>query len=293
MKGLEYFRQAIAIDPTFAEAYVGMADSYATLGLYAMLPPKDAFPAAKQAAKRALEINDGLAEAHASMGFIYFYYDWNAAEAVKEFQRALAENPNYAMAHSWYGENLAALGRFPEAAVEAQRAMEGDPLSLIIGSNAGWTYSLAGKGDKAIEILKKAIDIDPSFPRTHFRLGRAYEQKKSYDKAISELEQAVNLSPEDACYQGALGHVYAISGHPNEARRVLHELEGRIGQPYVPAYAIGLVYAGLGENDRAMGWLQRAFEDRSTSMAYLKLDPELSGLHSDPRFEALAQRINF
>jgi DNA-binding winged helix-turn-helix (wHTH) protein/TolB-like protein/Flp pilus assembly protein TadD len=293
MKGLEYFRQAIAIDPTFAEAYVGVADSYATLGLYAMLPPKDAFPAAKEAAKRALEINDGLAEAHASLGFIYFYYDWNAVDAVKEFQRALADNPNYAMAHSWYGENLAAMSRFQEAGVEAQRAMEEDPLSLIIGSNAGWTYSLAGKGDQAIEILKKAIEIDPSFPRTHFRLGRAYEQKKSYDLAISELVQAVNLSPEDACYQGALGHVYAISGHTNQARKVLHDLESRIGQPYVPAYAIALVYAGLGEKDRAISWLEKAFEDRSTSIAFLKLDPELIGLHSDPRFKELAQRINF
>jgi TolB-like protein/Tfp pilus assembly protein PilF len=292
-KGLEYFRQAIALDPTFAEAYVGIADSYATLGLYAMLPPKEAFPAAKEAAKRALEMDDGLAEAHASMGFIYFYYDWNAAEAVKEFQRSLAENPNYALAHSWYGENLAAMSRFQEASIEAQHAMEDDPLSLIIGSNAGWTYSLAGKGDLAIEILKKAIDIDPSFPRTHFRLGRAYEQKKSYDLAISELQQAVNLSPGDACYKGSLGHAYAISGHEIEARKVLQDLEGRLGQPYVPAYAIALVYAGLGENDRSIGWLERAFDDRSTSIAFLKLDPELSGLHSNPRFEQLAGRINF
>jgi len=293
IKGLEYFRQAIALDPTFAEAYVGIADSYATLGLYAMLPPKEAFPAAKEAAKRALEMDDGLAEAHASMGFIYFYYDWNAAEAVKEFQRSLAENPNYALAHSWYGENLAAMGRFQEASIEAQHAMEDDPLSLIIGSNAGWTYSLAGKGDQAIEILKKAIEIDPSFPRTHFRLGRAYEQKKSYDLAISELQQAVNLSPGDACYKGSLGHAYAVSGHGIEAHKVLQDLEGRLGQTYVPAYAIALVYAGLGENDRSIGWLERAFDDRSTSIAFLKLDPELSGLHSYPRFEQLARHINF
>lgn len=292
-KGLEYFRQAITLDPTFAEAYVGVADSYATLGLYAILPPKEAFPAAKEAAKRALEMDDGLAEAHASLGFIYFYYDWNAPDAVKEFQRALTENPNYAMAHSWYGENLAAMGRFQEAAAEAQRGLEDDPLSLIIGSNAGWTLSLAGRGDEAVEIMKKAIDIDPGFPRTHFRLGRAYEQKKSYDAAISELEQAVSLSGGDPCYKGSLGHAYAVSGHPNQAREVLQDLEERTGQPYVPAYAIALVYAGLGENDRAMSWLQRAFEDRSTSIAFLKLDPELSGLHSDPRFEQLVQRVGF
>ena len=292
-KGLEYFRQAIALDPTFAEGYVGVADSYATLGLYALLPPKEAFPAAKEAAKRALEMDDGLAEAHASLGFIHFYYDWNAAEAVKEFQRALVENPNYAMAHSWYGENLAAMGRFQESSAETQRAMEGDPLSLIIASNAGWTFSLAGRIDEAIEILKKAIDVDPNFPRTHFRLGRAYEQKKSYDLAILELERAVSLSPEDACYKGSLGHAYAVSGHVDKARKVLQELEARTGQPYVPAYAIALVHAGLGENDRAFSWLQRAFDDRSTPMAFLKWDPQLSGLHSDPRFAQLVQRISF
>ena len=292
-KGLEYFRQAITLDPTFAEAYVGVADSYATLGLYAVLPPKEAFPAAKEAAKRALEMDDGLAEAHATLGFINFYYDWSGVDAGNEFRRALADNPNYAMAHSWYGESLAAMGRYPEAIAEAQRALEDDPLSLIIGSNAGWTLSLAGKGDQAIEILKKAIEIDPTFPRTHFRLGRAYEQKKSYDLAISELEQAVSLSGGDTCYKGSLGHVYAISGKSDRAREVLQDLQGRSEQQYVPAFAIALVYAGLGDNDQAFNWLQRAYDDRSTAMVFLKLDPELGSLHSDPRFEQLSQRINF
>jgi TolB-like protein/DNA-binding winged helix-turn-helix (wHTH) protein/Flp pilus assembly protein TadD len=292
-KGLEYFRQAIILDPTFAEAYVGVADSYASLGLYAVLPPKEAFPAAKEAAKRALEMDDGLAEAHATMGFINFYYDWNRVDADNEFRRALADNPNYALAHSWYGESLAAMGRYQEANAEAQRALEDDPLSLIIGSNAGWTLSLAGRGDQAIEILKKAIDIDPRFPRTHFRLGRAYEQKKSYEMAIAELQQAVSLSEGDTCYKGSLGHVYAVSGNVNQARNVLQDLEGRGGQQYVPAYAIALVYAGLGDNDHAFTWLQKAYEDRSTSMIFLRLDPELSSLHSDPRFEKLSQQINF
>jgi DNA-binding winged helix-turn-helix (wHTH) protein/TolB-like protein len=292
-KGLEYFRQAIALDPAFVEGYVGVADSYATLGLYAVLPPKEAFPAAKEATKRALEMDDGLAEAHATMGFINFYYDWNGVDAGNEFRRALADNPNYAMAHSWYGESLVAMGRYPEAVAEAQRALEDDPLSLIIGSNAGWTLSLAGKGDRAIEILKKAIEIDPSFPRTHYGLGRAYEQKKSYEMAISELKQAVSLSGGDGCYKGSLGHVYAISGNTNEAREVLQDLEARTGKEHAPAYAIALVYAGLGDNDRAISWLQKAYEDRSTSIVFLTLDPELSNLHSDPRFEQLSRRVNF
>ena len=293
-KGLEYFRQAIALDPNFAEAYVGVADSYSTLGLYAVIPPKVAFPAAKAAAQRALEMDDGLAAAHASLGFIHFYYDWNGADATNEFHRALADNPNYAMAHSWYGESLAAMGQYPEAVVEAQRALEDDPLSLIIGSNAGWTFSLAGKGDQAISVLKKAIEIDPSFPRTHFRLGRAYEQKKSYDLAISELQQAVTLSGGDTCYKGSLGHAYAVSGNTEQARKIQQDLEaGSRGRDYVPAYAIALIYAGLGDNDHALSWLQKAYEDRSTAMAFLKLDPEFAGLHSDPRFEQLSRRVGF
>ncbi len=292
-KGLEYFRQAIAIDPSFADAYVGVADSYSMLGLYAILPPKEAFPAAKEAAKRALGMDDGLAAAHATLGFIHFYFDWNSSDAISEFRRALADNPNYAMAHSWYGENLAALGRFQEAAAEAQIALEDDPLSLIIGSNAGWTLSLAGKGDQAIEILKKAIEIDPSFPRTHYRLGRAYEQKKLYSMAISELQQAVNLSGGDSCYKGSLGHAYAVSGKADQARQVLQDLESRTRLAYTPAYAIALIYAGLGENDHSIKWLQRAFDDRSTSIAFLKLDPELTGLHGDPRFHRLLERFSF
>jgi DNA-binding winged helix-turn-helix (wHTH) protein/TolB-like protein len=292
-KGLEYFRQAIALDPTFTEAYVGVADTYATLGLYAIIPPTEAFPAAKAASRRALEMDEGLAEAHASMGFINFYFDWDRAGTENEFRRALAANPNYAMAHSWYGESLAAMGRYSEAVAEAQRALEDDPLSLIIGSNAGWTLSLAGKTDEAIEILKKAIEIDPSFPRTHFRLGRAYEQKKLYALAISELQQAVRLSGGDTCYKGSLGHAYAVSGKPDQARQVLQDLERRTGEAYVPSYAIALVYAGLGDNDHAITWLQKAFEDRSTSIAFLKLDPELISLHSDRRFGELTQRVNF
>jgi TolB-like protein/Flp pilus assembly protein TadD len=292
-KGLEYFRHAISLDPTFAEAYAGVADSYATLGLYALLPPKEAFAAAKAAAKKALEMDDGLAEAHATLGFIHFYYDWNGTEAAEEFRRALAGNPNYAMAHSWYGETLAAMGRYPEAIVESRLALEDDPLSLIIGSNAGWTLCLAGKYDQGIETLKKTIEIDPTFPRAHFRLGRAYEQKQMYAEAVQELQQAVTLAGGDPYYEGSLGHVYAISGEPEKARAMLQDFQNRRRKHFVPAYAIALVYAGLGDNDHAFNWLENAYEDRSNSMAYLDQDPELNSLHPDPRFVQLSRRINF
>jgi DNA-binding winged helix-turn-helix (wHTH) protein/TolB-like protein/Tfp pilus assembly protein PilF len=292
-KGLNYFQQAIALDPNFAEAYVGIADSYATLGLYSLRAPKEAFPAAKDAARKALEMDDGLAEAHATLGLIYFYYDWNGLAAENEFRKAFDGNANYAMAHSWNGENLVAMGRFPEALQEASFAQEDDPLSLIINTNAGWTQFLAGHRDQAIETLKKAIEIDPTFPRAHFRLGSVYEQMGMYDKAIAELQKAVQLSDGNSYYEGSLGHSYAVSGDIAGAHKVLDLLQKRNGKEHVPAYAIAAVYAGLGETEPAFASLKNAFEDRSASMVFLKMDPAFATLHSDPRFAQLTQRLSF
>jgi TolB-like protein/lipoprotein NlpI len=292
-KGLAYFREAIALDPTFAQAYVGVADSYATLGLYAVLPPKEAFPAAKEAGRKALEMDHSLAEAHATLGFIAFYYDWNGLAAESEFRQAFDNNANYAIAHSWNGENLAAMGRFPEAISEAKLAQENDPLSMSINTNAGWTLFLAGRHGEAMEALKKIIEIDPGFPRAHFRLGSAYENRGMYGQAIVELQKAVQLSAGDPYYEGALGHAYAVSGNVGAARRLLELLKSRSRRRYIPAYAIALIYAGLGEKDNAFIWLGKAYEDRSTSLAYLKVDPVLNSLRSDPRFVGLVQSIAF
>ncbi len=292
-KGLDYFQEAIKLDPGFAEAYVGVADSYAMLGLYAVIPPTEAFPAAKDAATRALQMDNSLATAHATLGFINFYYDWNVSVADTEFQRALQENSHYAMAHSWYGESLAAKGEYPEAVLEAQRALQDDPLSMIVSSNAGWTFALAGQYDRSIETLKKAIDVDPTFPRTHFRLAEVYEQRGQYALAIPEFEQAVLLSGGDPYYEGSLGHAYGASGAPDKARGVLRNLRSRPGNQYVPPYAVALVYAGLGENDQAFRWLQKAVEERSTPMVFFRSDPELAGVRSDARFAPLAQLVTF
>jgi DNA-binding winged helix-turn-helix (wHTH) protein/TolB-like protein len=292
-KGLDYFRQAIKLDPAFAEAYAGVADSYATLGLYAVLPPKQAFPAAKDASMRALEMDDSLAAAHATLGFINFYYDWNASASDSEFRRALAEDPHYAMAHSWYAESLAAQGQYSEAVSEAQRALRDDPLSLIVSSNAGWTFALVGQYDQSVETLKKAIEIDPNFPRTHFRLGEVYEERGQYGMAIPQFEQAVHLSEGDPYYEGSLGHAYGASGDSAQARSVLESLRARAGTEYVPPYAIGTVYAGLGDKDQAFRYLKQAVEDRSTSMVFLRSDPALASLRSDPRFAQLSHLVNF
>ena len=292
-RGLDYFRRAIKLDPGFAEAYSGLADSYATLGLYSVLPPRQAFPAAKDAATRALQMDDSLAAAHATLGFIYFYYEWNHAASGKEFLRAFAENPDYAMAHSWYGESLAAIGQYPQAMAEARRAMQDDPLSLIIGSNAGWTFALAHHYDQAVNTLKKAIDIDPNFPRTHFRLGQVYEMRGQYALAIPEFENAVRLSGGDPYYAGSLGHAYAASGDTSQARAVLQNLQSRVSRQYVPPYAIALIYAGLGDKDQTFRWLTSAVQDRSTSMVFLRSDPEMANLRSDPRFVQLSRALNF
>lgn len=293
MKGLEYFREAIRLDPNFAEAYEGVADSYAALGLYAAIPPNVAFPAARDAAHKALQMNEDLADAHATLGLIDFYYDWNGPAAQNEFQRAFDVNPNNAMAHSWNAESLAAMGRFPEALVEARHAVEEDPLSLIVNSNAGWTFCLAGHYEEAIQTLHKAIDIDPRFPRTHFRLGDVYETRGLYDQAISEYTQAVQLSGGDVYYTASLAHAYAMAGKKSDAHQILNVLLHRSDQQYVPAFAVAMVYAGLKDDGHALAWLERASTDHSTSMAYLKVDPFLRGLSLDPRFAKLLQRENF
>lgn len=290
-KGLEYFREAIRLDPGFAEAYEGVADSYAGLGLYAALPPDEAFPAARAAAIKALQMDDSLAEAHATLGLIDFYYDWNGAASQTEFQLAFDSNQNNAIAHSWNAENFAAMARFPEAVSEARRAVQEDPLSLIVNSNAGWTFCLAGHYDEAVQTLTKAIEVDPNFPRTHFRLGEVYETRGLYDNAIVELSQAVRLSGGDVYYTAALGHAYGLSGRSGEARQILHTLLRRADHHYVPSYALAMVYLGLKENDNALIWLNKAAKDHSTSLAYFRVDPFLQVLGADTEFDRLSRRI--
>ncbi len=293
LKGLEYFREAIRLDPNFAEAYEGVADSYAALGLYAVVPPQDAFPAAKDAAQKALQMDDKLSDAYATLGMIHFYYDWDGVAAENEFRRSIEINPNYAMAHSWYAEALAAMGRFPEAVEETQRALNIDPLSQIVNSNAGWTLCLAGQTEVAIQTLKKAIEMDPNFPRSHFRLGIVYQSKKLNDQAIAEFKKAVQLSGGNAYYEASLGNAYAVSGHMSEARQLLQSLRKRSATEQIPAFAFALVYAGLNDKDAAFNWLEKTPNDHSTSMAFAMIDPSLATIRSDPRFAGLAKRLNF
>jgi len=292
-KGLEYFRRAIDLDPSYAEAYEGVADSYAMLGLYTVLAPNEAFPKAKLMAAKALAIDKTLASAHATLGFVHFYYDWDGPAAEKEFATALQQDPNYAMAHSWRGFNLAVMGSGSEAISEAKLSQADDPLSTIIGTNAGWTYFLAGRSDEGIAILRRVIDLDPNFPRAHFRLGNIYEHQGHCRLAIDEYEKAVFLSGGDGYYEGSLGHAYAMCGLSEKAAQSLRHLQQMSETRYVPPFAIALIYVGMGNKEHGLEWLERASADRSTSIAYLKVDPSLNSLRSDPRFLSLIRQTSF
>ena len=291
--GLDYFRQAIRLDPNFAESYEGVADSYATMGLYGFTPPDQAFPAARKAALEALEMDDSLADAHATLGLIYFYYDWDGVAAENEFRKAIDLNPNYAMAHSWSGETLAAMGRFHEAVDESQRALQDDPLSLIVNSNAAWTFFLAGQSDQAIQTLQKAIELDPTFPRTHFRLGIIYEALGRTHDAVEEFRIAAQSSNGNAYYEASLAEAYGELGDAQAATRILQMLKSRAQTEYVPAFGFALVYAGLHDRQAAFQWLQKASLDHSTSMAFAKVDPSLASLRSDQQFVTIAQNLRF
>jgi TolB-like protein/DNA-binding winged helix-turn-helix (wHTH) protein/Tfp pilus assembly protein PilF len=287
--GIEYFRQAIDVDSDYAPAYAGLADCYNMLVVYGISKPEEAFPKAKEAALKALKIDDTLAEAHTSLAFVKHRWDWERADAEREFLLALRYKPGYAPAHQWFSSYLVAVERFDEAIAEAKRAQELDPLSFISNLHLGWIFYLAGRYDEAIEHCKKLLEVDPNFFPAYRYLGLAYEQKGMYAKAISEFEKGVKLSGSSLMI-ALLGHAYAASGNKAEARRVLAELE-REKQKYVSPYTVAAIYAGLGEKDQAFGWLEKAYSERDIWLMNLKVDPVFKTLHSDRRLAGLLERL--
>lgn len=290
-KGIDYFKQAIESDPGYALAYAGLADSYNILASYSAVAPKDAFPTAKSAASRALELDTELAEAHTSLAFARFGYDWEWTESEKEFKRALRLNPGYAMARNWFAVTIVAQGRFDEAFDQINRARELDPLSLPINTNAGWLLHLARRYDEAIEQYLKTIELDEGFGLAHRRLGQTYEQTHMYNEAVIEFQKAVKLSGEDVELLSARGHFYAMLGESEKAREVLELLEERAKSTYVPAYLVARVHLGFGDNDRVFEWLNKACDERYGYLAYLNVDPMFDNVRSDPRFAELVRRV--
>lgn len=289
-QAIEFFNQAIAIDSNYGAAYAGLADCYNMLVVYGRLQPKEGFPKAKEAALRALEIDESSAEAHTSMAFIRFRWDWDRTATDREFQEAIKLKPAYAPAHQWYSSYLVAVERFDEAIAEAKRTEELEPLSFVASSHLGWIYYLSGQNDKAIEQCKKILELDPSsFPARRY-LGLAYEAKGMYPEAITEFQTGVKLSGSPLML-ALLGHAYAVSGKTAEAKQVLSDLQQVQGQRYVSPYTVAAIHAGLGDNEQAFKWLETAVEERDIWLMNLKVDPVFAKLRSHRQFTDILARI--
>jgi TolB-like protein/Tfp pilus assembly protein PilF len=292
-KSIEYFNQAIEKDPNYAMAYAGLADSYALLSVFGAASPQDSIPQARAAAKKALELDDTLAEAHTSIGRILGPYDFKFDQSIAEFERAIQLNPNYAMAHHWLSWGpLSALGRFDRAIAEGKRAIELDPLSLINNADLGGNvYFNARRYDEAIEQLRKTIEIDPRFYLAHYYLGQAFQLKGQLTEAIAEYQKAVELNddPEALAY---LGQAYARAGQHDKAQNILARLTEEAKSRYVSGYAMALMFMGLGDKEHAIDALERAYrEGAGNDLFTIRVDPMLDDLRDQPRFEALAEKI--
>lgn len=291
-KGVDYFNQAIGKDPNYALAYAGLADAYVLLSGFGAASPKDSLPQAKAAAQKALELDNTLGEAHASLGQALFAYDFNFAEANREFRRAIELNPNYATAHQWFGQSgLAPLGQFDDAIAEMKRALELDPLSVIINSDLGSVLCTAQHYDAAIEQLRKTLEMDPRFYYAHWNLGVALEVKGLVDQAVVEYEKAIALD-DDPLSAGLLAHLYAKIGQKDKALQIQERLREVSKQRYVSPYIFAMIHLGLGEKDQALDFLEKTYQDRDGyNIAYIKVDPFFDPLRGDPRFEAFVQKI--
>ncbi len=291
-KSIDYFQQAIAADPNYALAYTGVADAYAFLPGYTAGTPKDSYPKAVAAAKKALELDDTLAEAHTALAIAIWLYAFDFSRAGTEFERAIELNPNYAIARQQYGNILlSALGRFDEAIAQGKRAVELDPLSLVINADLGVDYYFARRYDEAIAQLRKTVEIDPGYYYAHIDLGEALEMKGERDAAIAEYQKAQALN-DDPYILGLLARIYGLSGKKIEAEKILNQLKEVSTQRYVAAYSFALGYLGLGDKEHALQWLEQSYQDRAgCDIGWIRVDPFLDPLHDDPHFEAIAEKI--
>ena len=290
-KAADYFGQAIAADPNYALAYVGLADAYVLMPFYGAGAPQDCYPKAKAAAEKALELDNSLAEAHTSLAQVFCYH-LELHPAVREFERAIELNPNYPTAHQWYGSSaLTALGQFDKAIAEVKRAIELDPLSLVINTDLGNTLYRARRYDDAIAQMRKTLEMDPGFYYAHWNLGSALAAKGALGPAIEEYQKARSLN-DDPSMLGLLGRALAVSGNRTEAMKILEQLNTISKERYVSAYSFALIHLGLGDKDEALRYLEKAYEDRAGELLrYIRVDPLLDPLRGDPRFEALVRKI--
>lgn len=290
-KAIELFQQAIALDPFFARAYSGIADCYNALGYGSHLAPKDAAPKAKDAAMKAFELDSTLAEPHASLGFYKFYYEWDWAAAEDEFRIALALNPNYELGYKWYGYYLTAMERYDEANIILKKAGELDPLSVPISTDMGFSMYYKGDYDVAIKKLRASLQMNPKFPFAHLWLGRSYQAKKMYKQAIAEYKSALEKIPDWPVGLAHIGNVYGVSGKKAAGQIILDTLNALARRKFVTSYGMALIYAGLDEKEKAFEWLNKAVEERSNWLVWLKTDPRWIPLRTDKRFALLVNSV--
>jgi eukaryotic-like serine/threonine-protein kinase len=290
-KGAQFFEQAISLDPTYAAAYGGLADFHIVLGWYSYVPPGDAFPRARAAANKAIELDSHLAEPHASLGFVSLLYEWDREAAEAHFIRGLKLNPRYATGHQWYADFLAATNRMSEAWKESERAKELDPLSIIINWNVGWILYFLRKYDEAVAQFRSTLELDPNYLVTRMFLGQAYLEQRKFDNAVEEFQRAVDLSNGAAFAIGLLGHCQAMAGEKNDALRLLDKLQDLSNTRYVSPDFMAWIYMGLGNLDEAFRFLRAAYEKRSNWLAWLNPDPRFDPLRGDPRFGKLLSQV--
>jgi serine/threonine protein kinase/tetratricopeptide (TPR) repeat protein len=290
-KAIGYFQQAIQKDPSYALAYAGVADSYVLLGWNSYLPPKDAFPKGKAAAMTALDLAPDLGEAATDLAAVLWLHDWQWPEAEKEFQRSLKLNPCYPTANHYYAECVMTMGRHAEAITRMKKSLELDPLSLIINAAMGWAYYHARQYDQAVEQLLRTVELDPNYPVTYWILGLLYRKTARSDLAISAGQKGVNLSGGSPLMRAALAQSYAEAGSPKDARQILDDLT-KLGQDkYVAPHFFAGIHIGLGEDERALAYLEKSYAEHCHWLIYLHIDPSMDRLRGDPRFQDLLRRV--
>lgn len=290
-KAIDYFQQAVEIDPNYALAYSGLADSYVLLGWNSYLPPREAFPKGKAAAKTALQLDPDLAEGRTSLAAVLWLHDWQWEEAQREFKRSLELSPTYPTANHWYAEYLMTMGRHEDVMARMKNGQELDPLSLIINVAVGWALYFARSYDKAIEQLRRTAELDPNYPVTYWILGLVLRKTGCHELAMTEGEKGGKLSGGSPMMRAALAHTLGTAGRPVEAGQILDDLTRQANQKYVAPYFFAGIHVGLGENDRALEYLEKAYEEHSNWLIYLHIDPSMDDLRDDPRFQDLVRRV--
>jgi len=293
IKAVSYFQKAIQYDPAYAPAYAGLADCYSLLGSapFTSLAPKEAFLKSEEAARKALELDSSLAEAHVSLGYSELVYERDFAAAKKEFQEAIRLRPAYPTAHQYYGYYFTSLGRLDEAIKERQAAQELDPLSPLINSALGEAFYQARQFDRSIEQNQKSLELDPSYAISLVNLGRAFEQQEKYEQALDAFGKILVAAPDDPAVLALVGHADAVSGHRAEAYKILSQLEQLRARRYVPALYFAMIYTGLHDKDKSFEWLDKAYEERCEYLVYLPTEPMADPLRGDPRFSRLLNRL--